>query len=190
MEGETGILKLSARLGAAALAWAVIAGCGTGHKPEQAPPAAGRIPSQTIEGFKLTETILGRRSWVLMSDQADTYEKSQEVDLRKLKINFYQAGTDSINATLTADLGVVNTATRDMEAHSNVRVTTRDSLVMTTDRLAWNNDTKRLFTESAVRLEKGDDWLTGEGLEASSDLREIQLKQNVKGHKDLLNIDR
>lgn len=183
-------MKLSARLCAAAVVLAVIAGCEAGQKPEQAPPNQGRIPSQTIEGFRLTETILGRRSWVLMSDQADTYEKSQEVDLRKLKIDFYQAGTDSVNATLTADLGVVNTATRDMEAHNNVRVTTRDSLVMTTAHLAWNNDTKRLFTESAVRLEKGDDWLTGEGLEASSDLREIQLKKNVKGHKDLLNIDR
>lgn len=190
MEGEAVILKRSPWLWAAVMAGTFLSGCGTSQQPEPAQTAPSRIPSQTIEGFRLTETILGRRSWVLMSDQADTYEKSQEVDLRGLKIEFYQAAADSINATLTADLGAVNTATRDMSARHNVRVTTRDSLVLITDHLTWNNDTKKLFTESAIRLEKGDDWLTGEGLEASSDLKEIQIKKNVKGQKDLLNIER
>jgi LPS export ABC transporter protein LptC len=167
----------------------LLVGCGTKDQPARIQPQQGRTPSQTIFGFKLIETILGKRSWVLMSDQADTYDKSQEVDLRKLNIDFYKTGTDSINATLTADFGKVNTATRDMEANQNVRVVTKDSLVLITDHLTWNNDTKKLFTESAIRLEKGTDWLTGEGLEASSDLKEIQIKKNVRGQKDLLNIE-
>jgi len=165
----------------------LLIGCGTKEQPARIQPVQGRTPSQTIEGFKLIETILGKRSWVLMSDQADTYDKSQEVDLRKLNIDFYRTGTDSVNATLTADYGKVNTATRDMEANQNVRVVTKDSLMLITDHLTWNNDTKKLFTESAIRLEKGSDWLTGEGLEASSDLKEIQIKKNVRGQKDLLN---
>jgi len=166
----------------------LLAGCGAKDQPARIQTEPGRIPSQTIEGFNLIETILGKRSWVLKADQADTYDKSQEADLRMLNIDFYKMGTDTINATLTADFGKVNTATRDMEANKNVRVVTKDSLVLITDYLSWNNDTKKLSTESAVRLEKGTDWLTGEGLEASSDLKEIQIKRNVKGQKDLLNV--
>ncbi len=167
---------------------AVLAGCGAQDQPARIQPAPGRTPSQTIVGFNLIETILGDRSWVLKADQADTYDQSQEVDLRNLDIDFYKTGTDSVNATLTADFGKVNMASRDMEASRNVRVVTSDSLVLITDYLTWNNDTKKLFTESAVRLEKGTDWLTGEGMEASSDLKEIQIKRNVKGQKDLLNV--
>jgi len=166
----------------------LLAGGGTKDQPARIQPVQGRTPSQTIVDFNLIETILGRRSWVLRADQADTYDQSQEVDLRKLDIDFYKTGTDSVNATLTADFGKVNMASRDMEASRNVR--TSDSLVLTTDHLTWNNDTKKLFTESAIRLEKGTDWLTGDGLEASSDLKEIQIKRNVRGQKDLLNIER
>lgn len=166
----------------------LLAGCGTKNSPSPIQTIPGKTPSQTIEGFKLIETILGKRSWMLKADQADTYDKSQEVGLRRLNIDFYKDGTDTINATLTADFGKINTATRYMEANQNVRVVTKDSLVLITDYLTWNNDTKKLFTESAVRLEKGTDWLTGEGMEASSDLREIQIKRNVKGQKDLLNV--
>ncbi|HAD82792.1 TPA: LPS export ABC transporter periplasmic protein LptC [Candidatus Edwardsbacteria bacterium] len=168
----------------------LLAGCGTKDQPARIQPVQGRTPSQTIVDFNLIETILGRRSWVLRADQADTYDQSQEVDLRKLDIDFYKTGTDSVNATLTADFGKVNMASRDMEASRNVRMVTSDSLVLTTDHLTWNNDTKKLFTESAIRLEKGTDWLTGDGLEASSDLKEIQIKRNVRGQKDLLNIER
>lgn len=168
----------------------LLAGCGTKDQPARIQPAQGRTPSQTIVGFNLIETILGRRSWVLKADQADTYDQSQQVDLRNLDIDFYKTGTDSVDATLTADFGKVNMASRDMEASKNVRVVTSDSLVLITDYLTWNNDTKKLFTESAIRLEKGTDWLTGDGLEASSDLKEIRIKRNVKGQKDLLNIER
>jgi lipopolysaccharide export system protein LptC len=44
-----------------------------------------------------------------------------------------------------------------------------------------------LTTEAKVRLERGTDWLTGEGMEASPDLKEIELKRNVQGQKELLN---
>ena len=141
----------------------LLAGCGTKDQPARIQPVQGRTPSQTIVDFNLIETILGRRSWVLRADQADTYDQSQEVDLRKLDIDFYKTGTDSVNATLTADFGKVNMASRDMEASRNVRMVTSDSLVLTTDHLTWNNDTKKLFTESAIRLEKGTDWLRSKG---------------------------
>lgn len=164
-------------------------GCPGKRGPGEAPGQTARdtIPSQSIAGFKLTETLLGKRVWVMTAEEANSFSQRQEVDLSSLKIDFYREAGDSISATLTADRGMVNTATRDMEARDNVVVVGRDSLVLTTSYIRWNNAARRMTTEAAVRLERGADWLTGEGLEASPDLKEIELKRNVQGQKELLN---
>jgi LPS export ABC transporter protein LptC len=71
-----------------------------------------------------------------------------------------------------------------------VVVITRDSLRIYTERISWINKTRRMVTESHVRLEKGTDWLEGDGMEVNPDGREVQLKRNVRGKKELLNFDR
>ncbi len=164
-------------------------GCPGKKGPEPSPEQGARdtIPSQTIAGFRLTETLLGRKIWVMTAEEANSYDQRQEVDLSKLKIDFYRQAGDSISATLTADRGQVNTATRNMEARDNVVIVSRDSLVLKTSYIRWDNARRHMSTESAVRLEKGTDWLTGEGMEASPDLKEIELKRNVQGQKELLN---
>lgn len=158
-----------------------------GPAEDQGLAARDTIPSQTIAGFRLTETLLGKRVWVMTAEEANSFNQRQEVDLAKLRIDFYREAGDSIGATLTADRGMVNTATRDMEARDNVVIAGRDSLVLTTSYIRWKNAARRLYTEAAVRLERGADWLTGEGMEASPDLKEIELKRNVQGQKELLN---
>jgi LPS export ABC transporter protein LptC len=152
-------------------------------QPLAAPEAR---PSQSIEGFKLIETQAGKRSWVLVADSANTFDQKKLVELFKMKIDFYRKAGDSVNATLTADSGKVNTGTRDMEARRNVVLSSQDGLVLYTDYLSWTNEGRRMTTESKVRLERGKDWLTGEGLEASPDLKEIEVKRNVQGKKELL----
>jgi LPS export ABC transporter protein LptC len=158
-----------------------------GPAEDQEPAARDTMPSQTIAGFRLTETLLGKRVWVMTAEEANSFSQRQEVDLTRLRIDFYREAGDSVNATLTADRGMVNTATRDMEARDHVVIVSRDSLVLTTDSIRWTNSRRLLTTEAKVRLERGTDWLTGEGMEASPDLKEIELKRNVQGQKELLN---
>ncbi len=166
-----------------------MAGCpgNKGSSTGQASVPKEAIPSQTIAGFKLTETLLGRRIWVMTAEEANSYSQRQEVELIGLRIDFYSSDGDSINATLTADSGRVNTASRNMEARDHVVIVTQDSLVLRTDYIRWDNASRKLRTESAVRLERGRDWLSGEGLEASPDLKEVEIKRRVQGQKELLN---
>lgn len=162
-------------------------GCPGQRKDEMPMPAVrDTLPSQVIDDFKLSETQLGRRVWVLTAEEANNYSQRQEVELFRLRIEFYNSSGDSINAVLTAKQGRINTASRDMEAKDSVIITSRDSLILTTDSIRWYNLSRRLKTESNVRLTRGSDWLTGEGLEASPDLKEIELKRNVRGQKELL----
>ncbi|MBI4726843.1 LPS export ABC transporter periplasmic protein LptC [candidate division TA06 bacterium] len=161
----------------------------TGCKKEQASQPAVEPdfpPSQTIQGFKLTETQAGKRSWVLVAEQANTFNDQHLVEMFKLKIDFYRKAGDSISATMTADSGKINTETRNMETRQNVVLTTNDGLRLLTNSLDWSNKDRRFTTESKVRLEKDGDWLEGEGMTASPDLKEIEIKRNVRGKKELL----
>jgi LPS export ABC transporter protein LptC len=167
-----------------------VVGCSRSIKPLEHRRPAANLPSQTVGGFKLTETQMGRKSWVLVAEQADTYEEKQLVDLTRLKIDFYRSGGDSISATLTAERGNINTLSRDMAARDRVVIVSCDSLRLTADSIHWNNRERVLRTGAPVRLERGSDWLTGEGLEASSDLKEITILRNVQGKKELLNVER
>lgn len=155
-----------------------------GQLPMPAP--RDTLPSQVIDDFKLSETQLGRRVWVLTAEEANNYNQRQEVELFRLRIEFYNSTGDSVNAVMTAKKGRINTASRDMEAKDSVVITSRDSLIMITDSIRWDNQDRRLRTESRVRLTRGNDWLSGEGMEASPDLKEIELKRNVRGQKELL----
>jgi LPS export ABC transporter protein LptC len=123
---------------------------------------------------------------VLVSEQANTFNDQHLVEMFKLKIDFYRKTGDSISANMTADSGKINTDSRDMETRQNVVLTTSDGLRLLTDYLDWSNKLRRFTTESKVRLEKGEDWLEGEGMTASPDLKEIEIKRNVRGKKELL----
>lgn len=166
-----------------------LAGCGGRIKPEAPLRAAAVLPSQTINGFRLVETVMGRKSWVLDADSANTFSELQTVELFKLKLDFYRKAGDSVLMVVTSDQGTINTASRDVEARQHVVVVTRDSLKIFTEQIRWNNRKRRLVTDVHVRLEKGADWLEGDGLEASPDGREVQLMRNVRGKKELLDFD-
>jgi LPS export ABC transporter protein LptC len=169
---------------------ALLAGCGGAVKPANPPSAAGILPSQSIDGFRLIETNMGKKSWVLDADSANTFNEKQTVELFKLKLDFYKKTGDTVLMVLTSDQGTINTGSRDVEARQHVVVVTRDSMHIYTDYIRWLNKSRKLVTESHVRLEKGTDWLEGDGMEASPDGREVQLKRNVRGKKELLNFDR
>lgn len=169
---------------------ALFAGCGGAVKPADPPASTTKLPSQSIDGFRLIETNMGKKSWVLDADSANTFNETQTVELYKLKLDFYKKAGDTVLMVLTSDLGTINTGSRDVEARQRVVVVTRDSLKIYTDRIKWINRSRRMVTESHVRLERGTDWLEGDGMEIIPDRREVQLKRNVRGQKELLNFDR
>ncbi|HTY08445.1 MAG TPA: LPS export ABC transporter periplasmic protein LptC [Candidatus Edwardsbacteria bacterium] len=179
-------ILLAATIGLAAVG---LMGCGGGARRAIPQAASKLLPSQSIDGFKLIETIMGKRAWILNADSANTYDQTQTVELFKLKVDFYKKSGDTVMAVLNSERGTINTQTRDVEAREHVVVVTRDSLKIYTDYIQWINKARRLVTQSHVRLEKGTDWLVGDGMIASPDGREVQLLHNVKGKKELLNFE-
>jgi LPS export ABC transporter protein LptC len=138
------------------------------------------LPSQVIEGFKLTETADGKLVYALEAETARVYDDSNRIDVVRPEVHFYNQQQE-LFSTLLSQTGTVNTKTSDLVARGEVRVTTRDSMFLETDSLIWHNKEQIVTTDAAVRTRspKGD--VSGVGLTSDAGLKRIEIKNQVSG---------
>ena len=164
--------------GAVALAlFLAVAGCGSDESGRSG--GSGVRPDQEIDGFTLTQTRDGSRVWSLSAARALVYEKADRVEMTDLRIDFFDDAGETMS-TLTADEGLLSRRTSDMEVLGNVVVYAADGTVLTTEKLTWNERTGKIETDRPVRATKGSDVMTGVGVEADPDLRNIRIKSDFK----------
>ena len=87
-----------------------------------------------------------------------------------------------VRSTLTADEGVLARRTNDMEVLGNVVVYAADGTVLTTEKLTWNERTGKIQSDRPVRATRGKDVMTGVGVEADPDLRNIRILSDFKAY--------
>jgi LPS export ABC transporter protein LptC len=164
-------------LGLAAACLLAVAGCG--RESSGQPESSGTRPDQEIDGFRLTQTQDGERVWTLKAATALIYEDASRVEMSELRIDFYNED-GQVRSTLTADQGTLHQRTNDMQVHGNVVVYAEDGTVLTTELLTWDERTGRIETDRPVRVTKGRDVMTGVGIEADPDLKNIRVKSDFK----------
>jgi LPS export ABC transporter protein LptC len=142
---------------------------------------SGARADQEIDGFTLTQTREGERVWSLRAANALIYEDADRVEMADLRVDFFD-GEGGTRSTLTADEGVLSRRTNDMEATGNVVVYAADGTVLTTERLTWNERTGKIESDRPVRVTRGRDVMTGVGVEADPDLRNIRVKSDFKAY--------
>lgn len=163
----------------AALAAAVLAGCGGGAEPSAAPASGdGRLPEQQFFDYRLIESTAGVRQWVLDADEMRKYADSDAVELVTVHMDFYREGEHF--SVLTSDSGTANLTTRDVHTWGNVVVVTDDGRRLETEELFFSNETQLITNEVFNRFTREQDVLTGIGLEATPDLEYIEIKADVK----------
>jgi len=138
-------------------------------------------PDQEIDHFTLTQTREADRLWVLRAVHARIYEKADRVETSNVRIDFY-GDNDEVQSTLTADYGTLLRRTNDIEAIGNVVVTAEDGTILKTEKLAWNERLGKISTEEEVEITKGDDVMTGVGMESDPDLTNIKVKRDFKAY--------
>jgi LPS export ABC transporter protein LptC len=178
-----GVLRWTALHGwtlAAAVALAVVAlaGCTSRHAPT---PSASdlRIPDQEARDFTLTETSEGTKNWTLLATYAAMYNDKNLVDAKTIRIDFFDAKGQR-SSTLTADQGLVDQRTNNLEAVGRVRIVTETGVRMETDSLRWLNATQKIVSESFVKVTRQGDIVTGYGFESDANLDHFHLKREVR----------
>ncbi|MFQ5907174.1 MAG: LPS export ABC transporter periplasmic protein LptC [bacterium] len=135
--------------------------------------------SEIAEGFTLTQTVEGRKAWVLKAGSARSLRDKNLISVYSPHLDFYTA-EGKIYSTLESDSGIYYLETADVKAIGHVTVVSSDSAVLETDSLKWLSREKKIRTEGSVRVVKGATVITGKGLVSDPGLENIKIERNFR----------
>jgi len=147
--------------------------------PEEAPvPASGDTATVSMEGLRHVATRNGRTEWELEADAADFAETLKQVRLKNVRVLIHLETGDRLR--LKADGGLLRTDSNDMEVSGNVVVEAEESR-LTTDRLLYEHEGRRIFAPAAVLIAGAAFSLEAGSLRMDLDTRRIVLENRVTG---------
>ena len=158
---------------------AVFSGCDDGSSPGGR--EGGVVADQEIDNFTLTQTREGTPIWRLEAVHALVFEDAGRIEMTRLKAVFFQPD-GSVRSTLRAREGVLHERTNSMEASGDVVVTAEDETTLETEFVTWSERTGTIETDRPVRVTRGRDVMTGTGLTAEPDLRNIRVLADFKAY--------
>jgi LPS export ABC transporter protein LptC len=150
-----------------------------------APAPAEEAPDQIIENSTITFSEKGVRTAAIFAEYVAVYERRDLKKATKLHIDFYDKDGKH-TSVLEADSGVIEERKQKIEALGNVVVTTEQGIRLRTQSLRWDPKTSKIVTDDFVTITKGKDVITGYGLEADEELKDLVIKKRVSGEiKDI-----
>jgi len=84
---------------------------------------------------------------------------------------------EKVSATLKADFGVRYDVSKRMEVKYAVEVVNREGVKLETEKLIWNELTKKIYTDAHVKITTATEIIRGVGLESNQDFTKYQLKK-------------
>jgi len=154
-------------------------GCRSGDRNPTAMEKPSNAPNEGMRGISLRNINIGDTAWVLHADTASIFRQKKRVIAERVVIDFFEE--QGHVSRLTAKQGVLHQATDDLEARGDVQVATDDGALLTTEILFWDHQKAKIHTDEYVVITRGEDVLTGFGLEADPGLDRVDIKREVKG---------
>jgi LPS export ABC transporter protein LptC len=171
---RTLILLLCAATAAAA------ASCGQGDRPERTLGTTEMADAEYAD-FRTMESDSGQVKWVLEAPVARVYNIRKLLVTDYPKITFYDENGE-ISSVLTADKGEYDQETHDMTALGNVVVTTVEGYTLETESLIMLREDGEIHSEDFVKVTKGNDVLTGYGFQGYPELKNVDIKRDVRAY--------
>lgn len=175
------VMKYSVIIAILLLVGLVAWGCGNSGEPEETSQTTQlQIPDQILTNSETYLTSGGRRTGVIKSDTLKVYQAKDTTLLYGLQVDFY----DTVGAhilTLTSDSGLVTKHQTALEAMGNVVARSDNGRRLETDSLRWDASTGKVTTEGYVEAYRGDDKISGWGLETNQNLDNIIIKRDARG---------
>ena len=138
------------------------------------------MPSQTGKDITMLysdSTILKVK---LTAPQMLMYERDVKEKMTVLPKGVYvvfydQKGKES--STLKADYGVQYEASKRMEVRYNVEVVNVNGEKLNTEKLVWDEITKKITSDAFVKITTAKEIIMGKGLEANQDFTQYEIKE-------------
>jgi len=168
----------------------VLAGCSSDNVP-------GSGQSSDADTSQMPDAELGKAKIYLYDGSRITTEIVSEriVEFEPLDSNMSYGvhvttydSTGRSNGWVIADSAVVREKSGLLDLFGHVVLINERQTRLKTEYLHWNSGTDRMETDAYVDIMRGDDWVTGWGLEADGHLNWYHIKKVKEVHGDLSNI--
>lgn len=157
----------------------LLCGCHTNSPPEVEKQEV-MLPDSELEDATIVFTIQGVQRMLLRADYIARYEKEDSTAARVVHADFFdEEGAHS--SVLTSKFGIIKEKTKELWVSGEVVVVTDEGVKLETETLRWDPNIDRIITDDFVKVTRKEDVLTGYGMEADQELKNIKIKREVKG---------
>jgi LPS export ABC transporter protein LptC len=107
--------------------------------------------------------------WQLDAEYSETFEEQSKTTMKKVTVKVDQPSKGdrgSRSWTVTGDEGDLNQETKNVELRGNVVLISSDGLRLETDRLRWDAEAQRAWTEDPVVIYRAGAVVRGTGFES------------------------
>jgi len=136
-------------------------------------------PDATLSIGKIhhTATRKGKKEWSLEAGSANYIGKTSQMVLKDLTVTFFLDDTSEI--TLTADKGILNTNSNDIEVSGNVVVINKEYKLLT-ERLNYANDKRVLYSTAPVTISGPAAHLAADMISFDLNTKKVTLEGSVE----------
>ena len=144
----------------------------------ETPQTKGNSATLTLDKMRHTATRQGVDEWSVEADTVNLFNTEKRAVFYQLKARYFEK-TGKITV-MTADQGILNTETRDMEVSGNV-VVIRGPITIESDTLTYRKKAHTISSKSPVVISDGISTLTGDTMHMELNAGTLDLDGNVTG---------
>ncbi len=97
-----------------------------------------------------------------------------------LEVNFYSDGEKESKSKLTANYGIRKQKQKIMEVRNNVVVINNKGEVLNTEKLIWDENTQKIYSNEFVKIKQKDKIIYGDGFESDQSFSKYKIFK-IKG---------
>jgi LPS export ABC transporter protein LptC len=156
----------------------LLSGCQREQPPKA--PIPRNLPDQVLSNATMVFTQNGVKTTVIKAKTISKWSNKDLTQAESLLVDFYDEKGEH-TSQLVADSGWIKEKAQMLGVWGNVQVITDEKVKLETQTLNWDPNKRKITTEDFVKITKDEDVMTGYGLEADQELKNIKIKTEVKG---------
>lgn len=158
----------------------LLGACTNDLKDVMALPGNKKSPSQVGDSVTMLYTDSANLKVMLKANRMLMFDKNVKEPLTVLPkgvfVTFFDE-EEKISSTLKANYGVRYDLSKRMEARYAVEVVNKNGEKLETERLVWDEKTKRIYTDAFVKITTATEVIRGKGMESNQDFSKYEIKQ-------------
>jgi LPS export ABC transporter protein LptC len=176
------------------IAWLVgplffLLSCTNDLKDVMALPRNRLSPSQVGDSVTMLYTDSAQLKIMVKANRMLVFNKNVKEPLTILPngvfVTFFD-DEEKVSATLKAKYGIRFDQSKRMEARYAVEVVNKNGEKLETEKLTWDEKTKKIYTNAFVKITTGSEIIMGTGMESNQDFSKYEIKK-VTGQIQLKN---